>query len=184
MRHGELPRPEHWLDFQAFKAAYLPKGLSADQAEEEVRRAWEHCYSPGAFRRSQEWLRRNRKPYGYQVMHFVTRMLFRGIYFPQLTRWAWIKLLAQNYRTIGNLVLQGLRSQRRARRKPSDAAALAQTPAGGASGGLHESDLKGMVRQAPVWTASGSNGEGEEPRRESIPTPSKVTSVETSEPAS
>lgn len=181
---GRLTRPEHWLDFQAFKAAYLPKGLSADQAEEEVRRAWEHCYSPGAFRRSQEWLRRNRKPYGYQVMHFVTRMLFRGIYFPQLTRWAWIKLLARNYRTIGNLVLQGLRSQRRARRKPSDAAAHAQTPAGGASGVLHESDLKGMVRQAPGRTASGFNGEGEEPRREPIPTPSRVTSVETSEPAS
>src|SRR5207249_4999361 len=39
---GRLTRPEHWLDFQAFKAAYLPKGLSANEAEGEVRRAWSH----------------------------------------------------------------------------------------------------------------------------------------------
>lgn len=180
---GRLTRPEHWLDFQAFKAAYLPKGLTADQAEEEVRRAWAHCYRPRAFRKSQDWLLRNGKTFGYQVMHFVARILFRGIYFPQMTRWAWIKLLARNYSTIGSLVFQGLKSQRRARRKRSDTAAPAQTPVAGTSAVLRESDLKGMVRQAPVWKASGSLGDGKEPRRESTPSPSGVTSIETSEPA-
>lgn len=114
---GRLTRPEHWLDFKAFKAAYLPKGLSADEAEAEVRRAWSHCYEPAAFRRAQRWLRENQESYGHEVMHFVARLIFRGIYFHQMTRWAWIKLLTQNSRTIGSLILQGFRSQWRTRRK-------------------------------------------------------------------
>jgi len=34
-------------------------------------------------------------------MLFVGRMLFRGIYFPQMKRWSWLKLLGQNLPTIG-----------------------------------------------------------------------------------
>lgn len=113
---GRLTRPEHWLDFRAFKAAYIPKGLSGDEAEDEVRQAWAHCYSPAAFRGAQRWLRDNQKSFGQQVMHFVARLLFRGIYFPQLTRWAWMKLLAQNSRTIGSLIYHGLQEQRKSRR--------------------------------------------------------------------
>jgi radical SAM superfamily enzyme YgiQ (UPF0313 family) len=116
-REGRLTRPEHWLDFKAFKAAYLPKGLSGDEVEAEVRRAWSHCYDPAAFRRAQRWLRENQKTYGNQVTHFVARLLFRGIYVPQMTRWAWIKLLMQNFRVIGSLVYQGFRVQGRDRRK-------------------------------------------------------------------
>jgi radical SAM superfamily enzyme YgiQ (UPF0313 family) len=116
-REGRLTRPEHWLDFKAFKAAYLPKGLSGDEVEAEVRRAWSHCYDPAAFRRAQRWLRENQKTYGHQVTHFVARLLFRGIYVPQMTRWAWIKLLMQNFRVIGSLVYQGFRVQGRDRRK-------------------------------------------------------------------
>ena len=116
-REGRLTRPEHWLDFKAFKAAYLPKGLSEDEVEDEVRRAWSHCYDPAAFRRAQRWLRENQKTYGHQVTHFVARLLFRGIYVPQMTRWAWIKLLMQNFRVIGSLVYQGFRAQGRDRRK-------------------------------------------------------------------
>ena len=108
---GRLTRPEHWLDFQAFKAAYVPKGLSANEAEQEVHRAWNHSYSSAAFQRSQKWLRNNGKSYGHQVMHFIVRMLFRGIYFPQMTYWAWIKLLFGNFRTIGPLVYQGLKTR-------------------------------------------------------------------------
>jgi radical SAM superfamily enzyme YgiQ (UPF0313 family) len=114
---GRLTRPEHWLDFKAFKAAYLPNGLSAEQAEAEVRWAWSHCYDSAAFRRAQRWLRDSQKTYGHQVTHFVARLLFRGIYFRQMTRWAWIKLLMQNSRTIGSLVYRGFQAQRRTRRR-------------------------------------------------------------------
>jgi len=121
---GRLTRPEHWLDFKAFKAAFVPKGLSADEVEGEVRLAWRHCYDPAAFRRAQGWLRDNQKTYGHQVMHFVARLLFRGIYFSQMTRWAWIKLLTRNSRLIGSLVWQGFQAQRRRRRtKLAEAAA-------------------------------------------------------------
>ncbi|MEW5977432.1 MAG: radical SAM protein [Acidobacteriota bacterium] len=116
---GRLTRPEHWLDFKAFKAAYIPKNLSGDEAEAEVRRGWTHCYSPAAIRKAQRWLRDHDKTFGHQVMHFVARLLFRGIYFPQMTRWAWIKLLARNSSTVAGLVYQGLLGQgRRRRRRP------------------------------------------------------------------
>lgn len=108
---GRLTRPEHWLDFQAFKTAYAPKGLSPEEAEAEIRQAWSHCYAPAAFRRAQRWLVENKKPFGYQLMHFVSRLLFRGIYFRQMNRWAYLKLLAQNTHTLGSLVRSGFRGR-------------------------------------------------------------------------
>lgn len=121
---GRLTRPEHWLDFQAFKAAFLPKGLSADEAEAEIRHSWTHCYAPAAFRNAQRWLLENHKSFGYQLMHFVARLLFRGIYFPQMNRWAWIKLLAQNVHTIGSLVRCGWRAQRKKKKAHPQAASV------------------------------------------------------------
>jgi radical SAM superfamily enzyme YgiQ (UPF0313 family) len=112
---GRVTRPQHWLDFRAFKPAYLPKGLTPEEAEAEVRESWKHCYAPAAFRRAQKWLVENQKSFGYQLMHFVARLLFHGIYFPQMNRWAWIKLLAQNTHTLGSLVYSGLRPQRSSR---------------------------------------------------------------------
>jgi radical SAM superfamily enzyme YgiQ (UPF0313 family) len=110
---GRLTRPEHWLDFQAFKTAYVPKGLSPEEAEAEIGQAWSHCYAPAAFRRAQRWLVENKKSFGYQLMHFVSRLLFRGIYFRQMNRWAYIKLLAQNIHTLGSLIRSGFRGRRK-----------------------------------------------------------------------
>jgi len=109
---GRLTRPEHWLDFQAFKSAYVPKGLSPEEAEAEIRDSWSSCYGPAAFRRAQQWLAANQKPFADQLMHFVARLICRSIYFPQLTRWAWIKLLGQNIYTLGSLVRSGLLGRR------------------------------------------------------------------------
>jgi radical SAM superfamily enzyme YgiQ (UPF0313 family) len=120
---GRLTRPEHWLDFQAFKTAFIPKGLTPDEAEAEVRHSWIHCYEPAAFRKAQRWLRENHKSFGYQLMHFVARMLFRGIYFPQMNRWAWIKLLVQNRHTLGSLVVSGWRAQRERKKARARSAA-------------------------------------------------------------
>jgi hypothetical protein len=50
--------------------------------------------------------------FGPQLMHFVARLLFRGIYFQQMTRWAWVKLLAKNLPTIASLVKSGLKARR------------------------------------------------------------------------
>jgi hypothetical protein len=110
-----LTRPEHWLDFQAFKMAFIPTGLSPHEAEVAVRESWSHCYEPAAFYRVQRWLVDHQKSFGYQLMHFVARLLFRGIYFPQMKRWAWIRLLARNTRTLGSLIRSGFRARRKKR---------------------------------------------------------------------
>jgi uncharacterized protein DUF4070 len=114
---GRLTRPEHWLDFQAFRTAFIPKGISPEEAKTEARHSWTHCYEPAALRRAQRWLLANEKPFGQQLTHFVARLLFRGIYFPQLSHWAWIKLLAQNMRTLGSLAYCGVQAHRKNKKK-------------------------------------------------------------------
>jgi radical SAM superfamily enzyme YgiQ (UPF0313 family) len=116
-KEGRLTRPEHWLDFQAFKTAFTPNCISPKEAETEVRHSWGHCYEPAAFRRAQRWLLDNEKPFGQQLTHFVARLLFRGIYFPQMSHWAWIKLLAQNIHTVLNLVYCGVQARKKDKKK-------------------------------------------------------------------
>jgi radical SAM superfamily enzyme YgiQ (UPF0313 family) len=116
--NGRLTRPEHWLDFQAFRSTYLPRNLSAEEVEREVHDAWAHCYKPEAFRRAQQWLLNHDKGFVQQVVHFVARLLFRGIYFQQISRWAWIKLLAQNAPTLTSLVRSGIAARSRKSSRP------------------------------------------------------------------
>jgi len=111
-REGRLTRPEHWLDFQAFKTAFTPKTIAADEAEAEVCESWRHCYSPEAFSRAQHWMLDHQKPFEQQLALFIARLLFRGVYFPQMTRWSWIRLLAQNFRTLVSLTYSGIRERR------------------------------------------------------------------------
>jgi len=44
------------------------------------------------------------KPLGFRVNILVSRLCFRGIYFPMMGRFAWVKVVAQNRRTIFELV--------------------------------------------------------------------------------
>ena len=55
-KEGRLTRPRHWLDFQSFKATYVPKHMTPEDVEDEVRRAWLGNYEPAAFRAAQRWL--------------------------------------------------------------------------------------------------------------------------------
>lgn len=112
---GRLSRPRHWLDFQAFKIAFEPRNLSPDQAEAEVHESWRHCYAPVAFYRAQRWLLKHQKGFGPQFMHFISRLFFRGIYFRQMSRWAWIRLLARNLPALAILCWSGWRSYRQLR---------------------------------------------------------------------
>jgi radical SAM superfamily enzyme YgiQ (UPF0313 family) len=99
-----LVRPDHWNDFRPFKMAFQPRNITADEAEQEVLQSWQQSYGTEAFARTQSWLLAHRKPFNYQVMLFVARLLFRGIYFPQSTRQAWLWLLARNFRTITSMI--------------------------------------------------------------------------------
>ncbi|MFB3904636.1 MAG: radical SAM protein [Acidobacteriota bacterium] len=114
-KEGRLTRPRHWLDFHPFEIAFLPRHLSPAQAKNEVRNAWRRAYRPGAFWRTQRWMQANEKPFGQQLTLFVSRLLFRGIYFPQMTRWSWVRLLALNIITIASLVRSGLRRAKETR---------------------------------------------------------------------
>jgi radical SAM superfamily enzyme YgiQ (UPF0313 family) len=116
-KEGRLTRPKHWLDFHPFETTFLPRRLSPAEAKWEVRNAWSHAYSPAAFRRTQKWMQANRKSFGQQLTLFVARLLFRGIYFPQMTRWSWVRLLSRNIITIASLVRSGLRQARRNRKR-------------------------------------------------------------------
>jgi len=112
---GRLLRPFHWLNFQAFRTAFSHRRLSSADLEAEVRHSWRHSYQRSAFRRTQRWLRQNEKSFSYQFMHFISRLFFRGIYFPQKSRWAWLWLLAANTPTIISLVRSGFPRRSRAK---------------------------------------------------------------------
>ena len=61
-------------------------------------------YSPEAVAHAVDSL--NAKPLGFRVNILVSRLCFRGIYFPMMGRLAWVKVIAQNRRTILKLVKQ------------------------------------------------------------------------------
>jgi len=119
-KEERLTRPEHWLDFHPFETAFVPRHLSAQEAQKEVRDSWRSAYGPAAFSRAQKWMRANRKPFAQQLTAFITRLLFRGIYFPQMTRWSWFRLLSRNLLTIGSLVRSGLQYRRKRRRQTDE----------------------------------------------------------------
>ena len=91
---GRLTRPKHWLDFKPFVMAHTPLGLSAEQAEAEVRRAWAHSYSPAAIASALRQLKDKSLP--DRIIHLCSRLAFRGIYFPQMKRRDWMRLLFEN----------------------------------------------------------------------------------------
>jgi radical SAM superfamily enzyme YgiQ (UPF0313 family) len=91
---GRLTRPKHWLDFKPFVMAHSPLGLSAAEAEAEVRRAWNASYSPAAMASAMKWL--ETKSLKDQIIHLCSRLAFRGIYFPQMRWRQWARVLFEN----------------------------------------------------------------------------------------
>ncbi|MGA9773622.1 MAG: radical SAM protein [Blastocatellia bacterium] len=113
---GRLTRPRHWLDFQPYKMAHTPLKMSIDETHSEVNHAWASSYSPEAIAAAVDSI--SDKPIGHRVNILIARLCFRGIYFPQMGKRAWLKVIAQNRRTIFKLVSEGLNSRRKARNLP------------------------------------------------------------------
>jgi radical SAM superfamily enzyme YgiQ (UPF0313 family) len=108
---GRLVRPRHWLEFKPFTMGFSPLSISSEQAEAEVREAWGASYSPEANASAMQWLESGSLP--DRILHFLARIAFRGIYFPQMKRRDWIKILFQNRSSIFKIILQALRMKRR-----------------------------------------------------------------------
>ncbi|MGH9903629.1 MAG: B12-binding domain-containing radical SAM protein, partial [Pyrinomonadaceae bacterium] len=114
---GRLARPKHWLEFAPFEMAHAPLKMTIREARREVNQAWATSYSPERNAAAVEYLAD--KHIKYRISHLVARLFFRGIYFPQMGRRAWMGLLAQNRRTILKLFREGLATWRAARRDKS-----------------------------------------------------------------
>ena len=115
---GRLDRPKHWLEFAPFVMAHAPLKMSIEEARVETRRAWEASYSPE--RNAQAVAAIADRPFQYRAGHLVARLFFRGIYFPQMTRRAWLKLIADNRRVIYGLVKEAAGKWRKARKQEAD----------------------------------------------------------------
>ncbi|PYT45134.1 MAG: hypothetical protein DMG47_09100 [Acidobacteria bacterium] len=102
---GRLTRPKHWQEFVPFAMAHTPLKMSIDEAHKEVRIGWASSYSPEAIEKAVDSL--NHKPLGYRINILIARLCFRGIYFPQMGRFAWLKAILENRRTIFKLIKQG-----------------------------------------------------------------------------
>jgi len=123
---GRLTRPKHWKEFIPFAMAHTPLKMTIDEAHAEVNYGWDHSYSPEALAQAVESL--DDQPLGYRINIFLARLCFRGIYFPMLGRMAWLKVVAQNRRTIFGLVKEAVFGRRRARpRTPSGESSYEET---------------------------------------------------------
>jgi radical SAM superfamily enzyme YgiQ (UPF0313 family) len=104
---GRLTRPKHWREFIPFAMAHTPLKMSIEQAHQEVRIGWANSYSPEAIEKAVDSIRD--KPLGYRINILVARLCFRGIYFPQMGRFAWAKTGFENRRTIFKLIREAFR---------------------------------------------------------------------------
>ena len=103
---GRLDRPKHWLEFAPFVMCHKPLRMTIAEARHEVDRAWTLSYAPKRNREAIDWLVDRRV--GERITHLLARIAFRGIYFPQVSRFQWCKAIAQNWRLMWELALQAL----------------------------------------------------------------------------
>ena len=84
----------------------------------ELDEAWTVSYSPEGNASAVDSL--SDQPINVRVIHLAMRLFFRGIYFPQMNRRAWLKVLFQNRRTLFSLTKEALGTLRISKRKKAD----------------------------------------------------------------
>lgn len=113
---GRLSRPTHWLDFAPFKMAHRPLKMSIDEAQAEVKLAWEASYSPERIAEALDTIKDKRL--GLRLFHFMARLTFRGIYFPQMGWGKWIQVFWQNRKIVWGFSKEGFRAWRNREKLP------------------------------------------------------------------
>ena len=114
-KSGRLTRPRHWMEFAPFLMAHTPLKMTIEDAKVETFNAWARSYS--AERNAEAIAAISDKPLQYRIGHLIARLFFRGIYFPQMNKRAWLKLLFQNRRTLLSLTKEGVETWRAARKR-------------------------------------------------------------------
>jgi radical SAM superfamily enzyme YgiQ (UPF0313 family) len=105
MEGGRLTRPKHWLEYTPYKMAHNPLKMSIPETQKELTHAWEQSYSPQRNMEAMQALAD--QPLKYRITHLVMRLLFRGIYFPQMNKRAFLKVVLQNRAPILTLTKEG-----------------------------------------------------------------------------
>jgi radical SAM superfamily enzyme YgiQ (UPF0313 family) len=118
---GRLTRPKHWQEFIPFAMAHTPLKMTIDEAHAEVKYGWSEAYGGEAIAQAVDSL--DDQPLGYRVNIFIARVCFRGIYFPMLGRFAWVKVISENRKTIFKLAKEGFEAWAGSRSKPEPAPA-------------------------------------------------------------
>jgi hypothetical protein len=114
-----LTRPKHWQEFIPFAMAHTPLKMTIAEAHAEVKYGWANSYSAEAIGKAVDSLAA--KPLGYRINIFIARICFRGIYFPQMGRSTWLRVITQNRRTIFKLVKEGFAAWYRVRSRSAEA---------------------------------------------------------------
>jgi len=112
---GRLTRPKHWQEFIPFEMAHTPLKMTIAEAHAEVKYGWANAYSPKAIAQAVDSLLY--KPLGYRINILIARLCFRGIYFPQMGRLAWVKVISENRGIIFKLAKEGFQAWRGSRMK-------------------------------------------------------------------
>ena len=102
---GRLDRPKHWLDFAPFVMAHAPSKMTIEEAKTETFHAWNASYSPQRNLAALDAIAD--RPLEYRISHLVSRLFFRGIYFPQMRKRDWANLIFQNRRAVFGLAKEG-----------------------------------------------------------------------------
>lgn len=123
---GRLVHPKAWLEFRPFTMDHTPKGISIEDAEAEVLHAWSASYHPSTNAAAVQRL--ESACWQDRVAHLAARLIFRGIYFPQMRRRDWIRLALANQRTIFHLIFQALKITLSHGEKPAPYAAYRWEP--------------------------------------------------------
>ncbi|MDH3529569.1 MAG: radical SAM protein [Acidobacteriota bacterium] len=118
-KEGRLKRPLHWLEFAPFEMAHTPLKMSVTEAKSETDYAWARSYSPERNAEALDSI--SDSPIQFRISHLVSRLFFRGIYFPQMSKSAWLKLIFDNRGSIAGLLKEGFGTWRKARKRGRDA---------------------------------------------------------------
>jgi type VI protein secretion system component VasF len=105
--------------------AHTPLKMTIPEAQRELEHAWASSYSPQRIAEALDSI--SHKSVGLRIYHLILRLSFRGIYFKQVGWRSWLKVIAQNRRTIVGLTTEAVRTYRNAKKRDPGGAMTAGT---------------------------------------------------------